>query len=143
MRIHGVGGELSLTLLHRTPSQSPQEPDLHVRCEVKTALFIVEGSNAWLEWPDVCAFVEELEALNATLTGKAEVCAMSPKDLTLTFTTLDSKGHMGVSFTIGSRNYTDNGQFESNVTGGFEVLPGDIEAVLSWFKSVIANETDA
>ena len=50
---------------------------------------------------------------------------------------------MGISFTIGGLNHTDNGQFESNVTGGFEVLPSEVETLLSWFKSVVAGEAAA
>ncbi|WP_211474911.1 hypothetical protein [Collimonas humicola] len=142
MHIRGIGGEFGLTLLHKTPNQSPDEPDLHVQCHAKTPLFIMEATNAWLEWPDVCAFVKELAELNTTLNGKAEIYGMSPSDFTLTITNLDSKGHMGVSFTIGSRSHTDNGQFKSCVTGGFEVLPSEVEALLSWFKAAITNEPD-
>jgi hypothetical protein len=68
---------------------------------------------------------------------------MSPQDFALTITNLDSKGHIGVSFTIGSHNHTDNGQFASSVAGGFEVLPGEIESMLMWFKAAIANESAA
>ena len=143
MRIHGIGGELQIALLHRTPSQSIGEPDLHIRCHAKTSLFSVEGSSAWLEWPDVRAFVAELEAFNRSLVGKAELTAMSPSDFTLTITNIDSKGHVGVSFAIGARNITDNGQFESSVNGGFEVLPGEVDQLLAWFQSVIANESAA
>lgn len=139
MQIRGIGGELSLQLLHRTPSQNPEEPDLHIRCSAKSAAFIAEGSNVWLEWSDVCAFVQELETLNASLSGQAQIFAMSPSDLTLTIRNLDSRGHMGISFTIGGRNFTDNGQFESTVTGGFEVIPSEVETLLSWFKSVITG----
>jgi hypothetical protein len=140
MHIRGVGGELALTLLHRTPAQSPAEPDLHIQCWAKTPLFTVESSSAWLEWPDVQAFVSELEALNRALIGKAELYAMSPADFSLTVTNLDSKGHLRVSFTIASHNYTENGQFESSVRGSFEVLPSELESILAWFKYVIASE---
>ena len=143
MQIIGIGGEFGLTLLQRTPGQSVMEPDLHVQCHAKTALFNVPTANAWLEWAEVRAFVDELAALNATLQGKAEICAMSPRELTLTIKNLDSKGHLGFSFEIGSRNFTDNGQFESGVAGGFEILPADLETLLSWFKLAIANQTVA
>lgn len=143
MQIRGIGGELSLQLLHRTPSQSPEAPDLHVRCSARSMAFVAEGSNAWLEWPDVCAFVQELEKLNESLSGEAQIAAMSPSDLTLTVTNLDSRGHMGISFIIGGWNHTDNGRFESSVTGGFEVLPSEVEALLFWFKSAIAGEAAA
>ncbi|TCO96866.1 WapI family immunity protein [Rubrivivax gelatinosus] len=143
MQIQGIGGELRLRLLHRTPSQRTSKPDLHIQCSAKTSLFLVEASNAWLEWPDVEAFIAELEALNRDLNGKVELYAMSPEDFNLTIENLDSKGHIGVSFTIGSRNHTDNGQFTSSVTGGFEVLPSEIEAVLMWFKATVADENTA
>lgn len=143
MYVRGIGGELGFVLLHRTPSQSVAEPDLHIRCHAKTPLFSVEGSNAWLEWPDIQAFVTELEALNHSLDGKAELAAMSPRDFSLTVENLDSKGHIGVSFTIGATAVTDNWKFQSNVSGGIEVLPSEVASLLAWFKSVIANETAA
>jgi hypothetical protein len=140
----GIGGELRLALLHRRlQARASRSPDLHVRCHAKTALFSVDGSNAWLEWPDVQVFVAEPEALNRTLIGKAELAAMSPSDFMLTIENLDSKGHLGVSFTIGARTITDNGQFQSSVSGGFEVLPSELESLLAWFKSIIANEAGA
>lgn len=143
MHIRGIGGELKFTLLPRTPSQSRAEPDLHIECSATTQQFVVAASRAWLEWRDVQAFVAELEALNQSLVGKAALFAMSPSDFTLTLVNLDSRGHIGVSFTIGSRNYTENGRFESSVSGGFEVLPGEVEAMLNWFKAIIASEPTA
>lgn len=68
---------------------------------------------------------------------------MSPSDFALTIENLDSKGHVGVSFTVGAHVITDNGQFQSSVSGGFEVLPSEVESLLAWFKSIIANEAAA
>lgn len=143
MQIRGIGGELHIALLHKAPSQSVAQPDLHVRVQVKTALFSVERSNAWLEWPVVHAFIAELEALNRTLFGKAELVAMSPGNFALAIENLDSKGHIGVSFTVGAIGITDNGQFPASVSGGFEILPSELESLLVWFQSIVANEAAA
>ena len=139
IQIVGIGGNFTITLIDRISNQSRGQPDLHVQCQAATELFSAGPTNAWLEWPDVVAFVQELEELNSILKGKAEICAMSPLDLVLTLANLDSRGHVGVSFTIGRRNLTDNGQFESKVTGGFEALPPEIEMLLAWFKGIIAG----
>lgn len=89
------------------------------------------------------AFLAELEELNHKLTGKAEVVAMAPSDFSLAIENLDAKGHMAVNFVVGRLVTTENGQFQSCVTGGFEVLPGDIESLHAWFKAVVAGESTA
>jgi len=99
--------------------------------------------NVWLEWPEVQAFIAELEELNFKLTGQAEVAAMSPSEFLLTIKNIDTKGHMAVIFTIGRLDITHNDQFQSSVSGGFEVLPGDVESLLAWFKAAVAGTSAA
>ena len=136
MHLRTANGELSLKLLHATPAQSPTQPDLHVEISATVGTFSVRESRAWLEWPDVEAFISELATLVREVKGEAKVYAMSPEDFELVVANLDSRGHFGINFTVGSRLHTDNGQFQCGLRGGLEVDLGQVEALLQWLRAV-------
>ena len=141
MKVRGVGGELRLELLRQHPIQCTAEPDIHVRVSATTSHFSVNGSNAWLERSAVEAFITELGKFNGTLVGRVQLLAMSPRAFELTVENLNSKGHIGIAFTIGANIHTDNGSFHSSVSGGFEVSPRDIQDLLEGFKALISTAT--
>jgi len=143
MHLRSPQGELSLELLHATPSQSPAQPDLHVRVSARVSKFAAQDVRAWLEWPDVDAFVRELSVLTHQVRGEAQLNAMSPNDFELVVANLDSKGHFGLRFLVGSTVHGEYGQFECGLRGGFEVELSQIEDLLCWFRTAIQHGTDA
>jgi hypothetical protein len=135
MLFRTANGELSLKLLHATPAQSPSKPDLHVEVSATVKSYSAHEVRAWLEWPDVEAFVSELTTLVREVKGEAKLYAMSPEDFELVVANLDSRGHFGISFAVGSRVHTDNGQFQCGLRGGLEVELSQVEALLRWFHA--------
>jgi len=143
MHLRSLDGELSLELLHSTPAQSPSQPDLHVQVSAKVARYSAQEVRAWLEWPDVEAFIRELGALVRDVKGEAKLYAMSPEDFELVVASLDSRGHFGVRFAVGSKVHASNGQFECSLRGGFEVELSQLEELLHWFRATLQHGTDA
>ncbi|MDP1900730.1 MAG: hypothetical protein Q8K96_09790 [Rubrivivax sp.] len=139
MHLRTANGELSLKLLHATPAQSPSQPDLHVEVSATVQAYSAHGVRAWLEWPDVEAFIAELAVVVREVKGEAKLYAMSPEDFGLVVASLDSRGHFGINFAVGSRLHTDNGQFQCDLRGGLEVELSQVEALLQWFHAVIGR----
>jgi hypothetical protein len=143
MQLQTSDGQLNLKLLHSTPALSRSQPDLHVEISAKVARYSVQEVKAWLEWPDVEGFMNELEALMRDVKGEAKLYAMSPEDFQLVIANMDSLGHFGVSFAVGSTVFARNGQFRCGLRGGFEAELGQLEEMLHWFKSAVQSAADA
>jgi len=137
MHLRTANGELSLKLLRATPAQSPSQPDLQVEVSTSVNSYAAHEVRAWLEWPDVEAFISELTTLVREVKGEAKLYAMSPEDFELAISSLDSCGHFGLTFAVGSRIHTQNGQFLCSLRGGFEVELSQVEALLQWFNAAI------
>lgn len=136
MHVRTINGELSLKLLDATPAQGSSQPDLHVEVSAAVNAYAARGVRAWLEWPAVETFMGQLATLVREGRGTAKLQAMSPDDFELVVANLDSRGHFGISFAVGSRLRTGNGQFQCSLRGGLEVELGQVEALLHWFRSV-------
>src|SRR5262245_62907101 len=102
MHLRSPSGEITLHLLRSVVGQSAAEPDLQVRVNAKVGPFTATDAGAWLEWPDVSAFIKELEVLARACKGSATIGAMSPADLTLAVSNVDSLGHFILKFSLGS-----------------------------------------
>jgi hypothetical protein len=137
MHLRTANGKLTLEILHTTPTQSPSQPDLQVEISASVQTFAAHGIRAWLEWPDVQAFIAELAALVRDVKGEARLYAMSPENFELVVSNMDPLGHFGINFALGSRLHTDNGHFQCLMRGGFEVELSQVEALLLWFYSVV------
>lgn len=142
MHFRTANGEFSLKLLHATPERSPSQPDLHVEISAIVPAYSAQGVRAWLAGPNVQAFMAELSVVVRDIKGEAKLCAMSPEDFERVVASLDSRGHFGINFAVGSRLYTDNGQFRWGLRGGLEVELSQVEALLQWFH-VVASRTSA
>ncbi len=139
MHIRTTNGEFSLKLLHATPAQSASQPDLHVEVSATVKTYSAHDVRAWLEWPDVEAFISELTTLVREVKGEAKLYAMSPEDFGLVVANLDSLGHFGINFAVGSRIHTGNGQFKCGLRGGLEIELSQVEALLQWFHAAIKS----
>ncbi|WP_429056741.1 hypothetical protein [Aeromonas jandaei] len=140
MHFHTTCGELSLKLLHATPSQNSSHPDLHVEISATVGAYSVQGVKAWLEWPDIEAFISALRVLVLELKGEAKLIALSPEDFQLEISNIDGLGHFGLNFVVGSQYQTGNGHFKCGLQAGFEVELSDLELSLRWFDAVIKPE---
>lgn len=140
MHFHTTCGELSLKLLHATPSQSSSHPDLHVEISATVGVYSVQGVKVWLEWPDIEAFISELTVLVRELKGEAKLFAMSPDDFQLVLSNLDTLGHFGLNFAVGSLCQTGNGQIQCSLQAGLEVELSHLELLLQWFDTVFNTE---
>jgi hypothetical protein len=142
MQLRTVNGELSLELLDATPAQGSLQPDLHVEISAAVNAYAAREVRAWLEAPAVETFMTELATLVRESQGQAKLQAMSPEDFELVVANLDSRGHFGISFVVGSRLRTDNGQFACSLRAGLEVELGQVEGLLQWLRAA-ANPTGA
>lgn len=140
MHFHTTNGELSLKLLHAVPAQSSSQPDLHVEVSATVGAYSVKGVKVWLEWPDIEAFISELTVLVRELKGEARLFAMSPEDFQLVLSNLDTLGHFGLNFAVGSRCQTGNGQIQCGLQAGLEVELSHLELLLQWFDAVFNTE---
>ncbi|KAE9635977.1 hypothetical protein [Aeromonas veronii] len=140
MHFHTTSGELSLKLLHATPSQSASHPDMHVEISATVGAYSVQGVKVWLEWPEIEAFILDLTVLVRELKGEAKLIAMSREDFQLELSNLDELGHFGLNFTVGSQYLAGNGHFKCGLQAGFEVELSDLELSLQWFDAVICSE---
>ena len=137
IQLQTTDGELTLKIIHATPTQSPSQPDLQVEISATVQAYSARSVKAWLEWPDVEAFIAELVVVVREVRGEAKLYAMSPENFELVVSNLDSRGHFGINFTVGSRLHTDNGQFQCVMRAGLEVELSQVEALLQWFYSVV------
>ena len=137
MHLRTTDGELSLKLLHATATQRPSQPDLHVEVSATVKRYAAHDVRAWLEWLDVETFISELTTLVREVRGEAKLYGMSPEDFEIVVASLDSRGHFGINFALGSLLHTDNGQFQCRLRGGLEVELSQVEALLQWFRAVI------
>jgi hypothetical protein len=135
MQLRTVNSELSLKLLDATPAQGSSQPDLRVEISAAVNAYAAGEVRAWLDAPAVETFMAELATLVREGQGRAKLQAMSPEDFELAVANLDSRGHFGISFAVGSRVRTDNGQFVCSLRGGLEVELGQIEALLRWLRA--------
>jgi hypothetical protein len=126
-------------LLRAVASQSEGEPDLQVQVSAKVASFTVQEASAWLEWPEVDAFIGELAPLVRDCKGTASIGAMSPSDLHLSVCNVDSLGHFALKFTVGSMTYSQAGVFPCSLSGGFELELSQVEELLAWFKFAVKD----
>jgi hypothetical protein len=133
MHLRTPSGELSLHLLRAVPSQGVQEQDLQVQIDARIASFTATGVGAWLERPDVGAFIRDLEALVRTFQGTATIGAMSPDDLTLQVSTVDSLGHFALRFSLGTVVHSRASTVPCALSGGLELELGQVEELLAWF----------
>lgn len=140
MHFHTTCGELSLKLLHATPSQNSSHPDLQVEISATVGAYSVQGVKAWLEWPEIEAFISDLTVLVRELKGEAKLIAMSREDFQLEISNLDGLGHFGLNFSVGSQYPVGNGHFKCGLQAGFEVELNDLELSLQWFDAVISPE---
>lgn len=143
MHLRTPHGEFNLRLLHATPPQNPAEPDLHVEVSAKIGQYSAQDVRAWLEWPDVGAFMRELEVLVRDVRGEAKIRAMTPEDLELTVASLDSTGHFGVTFAVSSRIFARGGNFQCGLRGWLELELCQVEEMLGWFRAAVTSGTDA
>ncbi|RZL64283.1 MAG: hypothetical protein EOP81_09310 [Variovorax sp.] len=139
MHLRTNGGELSLRLLHAVPSQSPSQPDLHIEVSATSGAFSAREVKAWLEWPDIEAFIADLTTVVREVKGTAAIHAMSSEDFEMTVKSLDALGHFGIIFAIGSGQYMGNARFQCHLRGGIEVEFSQVEALLQWFSSVVSG----
>jgi hypothetical protein len=142
MHLRTANGELSIKLFHATPAQCASKPDLHVEVSARVKAYAAHEVRAWLEWPDVEAFISELTTLVCEVKGEATLYAMSPEDFELVVANLDSRGHFGIKFSVGSLVCTDNSQFQCGLRGGLEAELSQVEALLQWFHAA-TNRTEA
>lgn len=140
MHFHTTSGELSLKLLHASPTQNSTQPDLYVEVSATVGAYSVQGVKVWLEWPDIEAFISELTVLVRELKGEAKLFAMSPEDFQLVLSNLDTLGHFGLNFAVGSRCQIGNAQFQCGLQAGLEVELSHLELLLQWFDAVFNSE---
>lgn len=140
MHFHTTSGELSLKLLHAAPTQSSSQPDLHVEVSATVGAYSVQGVKIWLEWPGIEAFISELIVLVRELKGEAKLFAMSPEDFQLVLSNLDTLGHFGLNFAVGSRCQTGNSQIQCGLQAGLEVELSHLKLLLQWLDAVFKIE---
>jgi len=103
-------------------------------------VYSVQGVKVWLEWPDIEAFISELTVLVRELKGEAKLFAMSPEDFQLVLSNLDTLGHFGLNFAVGSRCQTGNGQIQCSLQAGLEVELSHLKSLLQWFDAIFNTE---
>jgi hypothetical protein len=68
---------------------------------------------------------------------------MSPNDLTLSVSSVDSLGHFAIKFSVGSLVHSQAGIFPCALSGGFELELGQVEEILAWFRAACEASDDA
>ncbi|MCR9145076.1 MAG: hypothetical protein NXI24_22750 [bacterium] len=110
---------------------SYEEYDWHLSAIAEANDF--RGSlDAYCVRADVQKFVQELHALNESLSGSATLHAISPKEFELKLFAIDRPGHIGVTISM-QRNVYGNKSFSHRFEGGFEIEPNDLNTIEDWF----------
>ncbi len=129
---------LELEELERLPDSTPTPGDVRVKALVRFGEFRGSYSEVWLSKPDLERFVEELQALDETDTGKARFEAMSPDEMVIEFQPVDAR-HVDVFVLIGRRQYSDSGStyWPTAVSGGFGIERQQLPSVVAMFRTLI------
>ncbi len=134
----GRGNEyLEIEEQERLPDTLPCAGDVRVKVTMRFQKFGGSYSEIWLAKPDLVRFVEQLQTVVETRTGKARLEAMSPDELTIELRPMDSLGHFEIFVRLGHHQYSGATCRPPVVAGGFEIEPDQLPVVLSGFKALL------
>jgi hypothetical protein len=145
MRIGTENEHLDLELLGRDgqPGIPPRRRDLQVKATLKLQEFGGSYSGVWLFEPDVVRFVDELQAIVESRRGTAKLDSMSPGELTLELRPTDPVGHFELSVRMSRHQWSGPTYWPTTVSGGFEVDPTCLPAILRDFEALLASDVGA
>jgi hypothetical protein len=91
-------------------------------------------AEVWVERESFTAFLQQLEALERTRQGRAELESTSPGELTLVLRSVDSVGHLVLELSLQEESYVDSVRLTHRLQGGFALDPSRLPEVLADFR---------
>ena len=119
---------LEIVATERVPDHLPTPGDTRFTIAVSAEAYSAAGS-AWIDAEALTAFVKELQSVNATRTGFAEVESMSPSKFKLRISVIDQAGH-----TEASGRLSGAGQ---SLQFRFAFCPSTLTRIASEFNAVM------
>lgn len=143
MRI-GSGKEfVEITEIERVPQGVPDAGDVRVSVEVKLGEFGEFGGrydSIWLEASALMCFVNELKVAENCRQGGASLQSMSPDEFRLHIQSRDAVGHFAVEVLLSRHHHSGPANRLTSVSGGFEIDPDSLPAVLNAFKALSGSD---
>ena len=98
-------------------------------------------STSWIEGLELKGFLNELENLDKTLKGKANLVSESPDELDIEIKPVDSVGHFVFLIKIGEKKYIESELFESSISNAFPLESQEVSNIcvklISYFKDTL------
>lgn len=95
-------------------------------------------TQVWVDQGAFTGFLLQLEALERTRQGRAELESMSPGELTLVIRSVDSVGHLVLELSLLSDEYVESVRMEHRLLGGFALDPSRLPEILADFRCLPA-----
>jgi hypothetical protein len=118
---------------------TPDSPINAINCSISVVSRGFSGTGEFWAGGNWHEFIQNLENLNRTLSGNAnlEWKVGDDKRMSLTVFNLDSKGHLFVRIKIVSDEYyTDRNQTMSAIETGFEIDPNALTGLVSGLEEI-------
>ncbi len=113
-------------------------PSLKISVEIKLTEFS-GSSTAWISQDVLKSFANSLDELSRKRTGQVYLESMSPKHLQLAISPLDSVGHFLLEITVSKHVPIDRKMVDHQVSGGFELDPGNLPELVREFKNLVSK----
>jgi hypothetical protein len=122
---------LEILLEEVTPADLPGSGDRRLSIGVNSKAFSGRNDRVWVQREVWERFVADLTALERRRRGSAQLVAMSPTDLSLSISTVDSAGHIAIHGYVGDDARTGAGTWTHSQVGfGIEIDPTALPALL-------------
>lgn len=134
MRIGSETEHVDFVVLESSPAGSPINGSIRVGVTVTLREFCGAYNSVWLERAALDEFMQSMDSLERTRSGKAVLRSMSPDELVLCLRSRDSFGHLVTEISLQRHQYSGPTYWPTRVSGGFELEPSELPNVVSQFK---------
>ncbi len=136
MKIGVEENYIEIIELERAPKGAPIEGDVRVLIQVALDEFRGKCDSVWLEEPALREFISGLERVENERSGSVTLESCSPEEFVLTLRSRDALGHFAVDVSLCRYRYFGGSSWPTRVSGGFEIDPTKLPAILSDFKEL-------
>jgi hypothetical protein len=136
MKIGLDGNHIEIIELERASKGVPNEGDVRVLIQVVLGEFSGKYDSVWLEEPALREFIACLERVENERSGSVTLESCSPEEFILTLRSRDALGHFSVDVALCCYRYFGSSSWPTRVSGGFEIDPTKLPAILSDFREL-------
>lgn len=136
MKIGSENNSIEIIEMERAPKGVPNEGDVRVLVQVVLGEFSGKYESVWLEEPALREFISRFEEVERERAGNVTLESCSPDEFVLKVRSRDALGHFAVDVSLCRHRYFNGASWPTSVSGGFEIDPTSLPAILNDFKNL-------